>query len=219
MVRVRRLTASAATVEDDVGRLATPVIEKILNDTVIEKARSYADAAGLPEKFRDGIELRRNDSGASATSPEWSVINTFRGKFGEPLAEWFEEGTKRGYVIRPKLDHPGAASGTDQQPHSGFGQRNREEDDEPRNIYTERDVAHVEHGDDTTRQHPSVLSWLTGGIRVFRKQVKHPGREPVAAMDLALHDSIAEARRAVEAALPEVDGYDVKVELELVRGD
>ena len=86
------MPASAAAVQGEVGRMMAPIIEKILNDTVVERARSFSDAAGLPEEFRDGIGLRREDSGASDTSPEWSVVNSFKGKFGEPLAN----GSRRG---------------------------------------------------------------------------------------------------------------------------
>ncbi len=207
-------SSTAASVERDMYRMMTPAIEKILEDTVVGKAKSYADAAGLPEEFRDGIELRRTDSGGSA-APAWDVVNTFKGKFGEPLAKWFEEGTKRNYPIRPKLDHAGYGFG-DAQPVQGRGHERRDDDEEPRNLYTERDVAPIEHGDDTQRQHPSVLSWVRGGIRYFRKEVKHPGRPPTAAMDLAQQESIEDARRKVKAALPKVEGYDLKIELELI---
>ena len=210
-------TATAASVAADVGAMMGPALEKIFASTVVDTARSYADAAALPEEFRDGVEMRKDPS-TPATAAEWSLVNTFKGKFGEPLAEWFEEGTKRFYKIRPKVDHPQFGFG-DSQPVIGTGHIAREGDDDPRNIYTERDVAHVEHGDDTSRQHPSVLHWFRYGSHHYRKEVTHPGRQPTAAMAMALENSIEEARRAAEAALPEVEGYELKIELELVGED
>ena len=108
---------------------------------------------------------------------EFKLVNTFKGKFGEPLAEWFEEGTARFYKIRPKVDHP-ITGFNDAAATQSYGYEAREGDEEPRNIYTERDVANIEHGDDTTRQHPSVLHWFRDGKHHYRKEVTHPGREP-----------------------------------------
>ena len=208
--------SSVSSVTREVEALMRPAIRKIIRENTVEKAKSFASAANMPDEFVDGIEVR--DGGFTAAGVmDYDIVNTFKGKFGEPLAEWFEEGTKRNYKIRPKLDHP-VIGFSDAAPTQGAGYADRMEDEEPRNIYTERDVAYVEHGDETRRQHPAVLSWERDGVRYYRKEVTHPGREAVLSMYLAQSNSIEEVRRAAKAAVPRVRGYEVSVEVEWIPG-
>ena len=208
------MASTGPAVTREVEDAIRPLVRKKLEDIVVEKAKTYAAAANLPDEFVDGIELRERSGGGTV---EFDLVNTFKGKFGEPLAEWFEEGTKRFYKIRPKVDHPTFGFG-DAQPVLSRGQEAREDDENPRNIYTERDIAHIEHGDDTKRQHPSVLHWFRDGIHHYRKEVTHPGREPVLAMHLAQDAAMEDVRRIVQNIKVDAEGYDVTIDSEWVPG-
>lgn len=102
-----------------------------------QRAVSYASAQNLPLEFIDGIKLRKSASG-------YILYNDWIGKFNEPLAKWFEMGTKR-HWIEPKVKHP------------------------PGGRVEGRSTEEVEHGDGTSIQHPSVLHWVSNGVNFFSK--------------------------------------------------
>ena len=118
------MASSTASVSHGIEGYMDDLLKKLVEKHVLEKARSLARAAWLPDAFVDGLKVIRTDK------YEYHLINTFKGKWGEPLALWYEKGTVQNYPIRPKVEHPTPEG------------------------YTERDRARIYHGDDTTTQHP-----------------------------------------------------------------
>ena len=64
------------------------------------------------------------------------------------MAKWYEYGTPK-HIIKPKVVNPA--------------------------IRVTRDQDYAEHGDETRRVHPRSLMWKTGGEKIFRHSVRHPG--------------------------------------------
>ena len=66
--------------------------------------KRHAEAANLPKEYMKGLTLTLVETGQSRQ--KWQITNTWKGKRGEPLASWFERGTKRNYPIIPRIHQP-----------------------------------------------------------------------------------------------------------------
>ena len=108
-----------------------------IRDTVLAKAIALAYAANMPIGFIEGLQIVETATG-------FQLYNDWAGEFGEPLAKWFEDGT-RTHWIEPKVKHP------------------------PGGNVQGRSTEKAEHGDGTTVQHPSVLHWTKNGVSFFSK--------------------------------------------------
>ncbi len=112
--------------------------------SILPQVIIMAQAANLPEKFIQGIDVEQSGPFQITFFNDWS------GKWDEPLAKWFNYGTKRNYVIENIVKHPKGGYRTG---HS------HEKIDHP-----------------TTRtQHPKVLHWKKNGVSHFARRVIHPG--------------------------------------------
>ena len=112
-----------------------------------EYVKRAARAAGLPEKFILGVKAKKVGVGRAI------IYNDWRGPNGEPLATYFNDGTKRNYVIEPKVVHPEGGK-------AEFMGHSSDRIDPPNKAV----------------QHPSVLHWEEGGKDFFAKRVIHPGQ-------------------------------------------
>ena len=74
---------------------------KLLMDTIVKEMIAYSNAAGMPKGFIDGITVKHKATANGKST--WTITNTWVGENGEPLAHWFEEGTKRNYPIEPRI--------------------------------------------------------------------------------------------------------------------
>ena len=77
---------------------------ELIESTIIDEMKRHARAAKLPKKFIEGIKLE--NVAASRGRTKWRIYNDWEGPLGEPLASWFERGTKRNYPIIPRMDQP-----------------------------------------------------------------------------------------------------------------
>ena len=74
---------------------------KLLMDTIVKEMIAYCHASNMPDKFIEGITLKHKSNARGKST--WIITNTWEGTRGEPLAKWFEEGTKQNYPIIPRL--------------------------------------------------------------------------------------------------------------------
>jgi hypothetical protein len=121
---------------------------------VIPEVKAVARAANLPEAFVESFEFRKTGRNKG------KVVNTL-GTKDEPLAKWFNYGTKRNYPIEPKVKHPEG---------------------------TERAARDADEVGDGQVQHPTVLHWIdpnTGEDR-FASIVIHPGFPKTEAMEIGV---------------------------------
>ena len=82
----------------------TAATEELIRTTIMEEIKRHAEAANLPKQYIDGLTLTLVEAGSG--SQKWRIVNTWEGPRGEPLARWFEAGTKRFYPIRPRVLQP-----------------------------------------------------------------------------------------------------------------
>ena len=180
--------ATIVSVQRDLHAFLEETIYASIRRYVLDKARSFALASNLPDKFADGMEFIR-------TGPyEYRLVNKWRGKWGEPLAQWFEEGTKNNYIIEPKIMH-------------------RDLDQ-----YMGRDRARIAHGDGTQTHHPRFLAWFREGMWHFRRRVIHPGRIATNIMQKALDEGSDEAARHIRRLVPDIEGFVASVRIERLGG-
>lgn len=118
-------------------------LKDAVEHTYVFWIKRMAVAAGLPREFVDGVKARVEGN-------DVIVYNDWTGPFGEPLATFFNNGTKP-HEIRPKVEHP-------QGGHALPG-RSHEQIDPP----------------DKKVQHPRALHWKKGGFNFFAKSVWNPG--------------------------------------------
>lgn len=183
---------SMSAVRNALETYIADVLRGLFEKYVLEEARTLGAAAGMPDKWIEGLEVK--ETGWN----EFHLINTFKGKFNEPLAQIFEEGTKRNYPITPKVEHD-----TLEQ-------------------YTDRDLKQIVHGDRTTHQHPPVLAWLRDGEWHFRRKVIHPGQPGGHVMKRAIEIGLPKVREGLMwylAKHPEYAEFDVGLQVEQVEGD
>ena len=186
-----KYTRSASVMRNTAESYIADVLRRLFERYVLNEAQSLAAAAGLPDKWIEGLEV------AEVGWNEFHLVNTFAGEFGEPLAQWFEEGTKRNYPITPKVEH------------ADVGQ------------YTDRDLEEMEHGDHTIRQHPPVLAWHRDGEWHFRRKVIHPGIEGAWVMKRAVEEGTPKVQEGLYWFLvkhPEFAEYDVGLRVEMIEG-
>ena len=118
-------------------------MEHFFNTIIIPECKAMARAANTPKEFEDGFKFVKTGRNAG------KVINTF-GSPELPLAKFFNYGTKKNYLIEPKVQHPKGS------------------------VRAERDKDIV--GDDNEVVHPSVLKIpMPDGSFIFRAWVIHPG--------------------------------------------
>ena len=168
-------------------RVGRALAEQIL----LGEIERYASAANLPEKFIRGLEIREDHQGTEVT---YEVVNTWTNEFGLPLAEWFDQGTKQGYLIEPKVTHDPIGLSA---PSDAGAPLHTDTPLEPETLHTDRDRARVQH-DDTgySVQHPSLLYWERDGEQHWRRTVIHPGQPAILAIQKGLE---AGQRRFAEA--------------------
>ena len=182
---------SASTVRTALETDISEVLRTLFEKYVLEEARSLGAASGMPDKWIDGLDMEE------AGWNEFHLVNTFKGKFGEPLAQIFEEGTKQNYPITPKVEH------------------------EDLSQYQDRDLAEIIHGDKTTHQHPPMLAWFRDGRWHFRRRVIHPGQPGSWAMRRAIEIGVPKVQEGLQwwiAKHPEYAEFDVGLQIELVEG-
>lgn len=80
--------------EQHVPEFIAQNIEKWMEETILSTVIAYCKAANLPQKFQDGIKIEQHEDG-------YELVNTWVGDNGEPLATWFEYGT-RDHWVEPK---------------------------------------------------------------------------------------------------------------------
>lgn len=180
-----------SAVRNSVETYIADMLRTLFERFILAEAKSLAAAAGLPDGFIEGLEIK--ETGWN----EFHLINTWRGQWGQPLALWFEEGTKQGYPIVPKVEHPTAEG------------------------YTDRDLEKMEHGDLTIRQHPPMLAWYRDGEWHFRRKVIHPGQQGRWVMKRALEEGVPKVREALYWWLvkhPEYAEYDIGLRVEMIEG-
>ena len=147
-------------------------MESLFNQFVIPEIKRMASAMFLPDAFIEGIAFVKGGNNAG------SVVNTFGGA-DLPLARWFNYGTKRNYLIEPKVTQP-----------FGSVRADRDKDDVGKNSTDKKQVVH-----------PSVLHWKgAGGENVFARRVIHPGFPKTLAMEFGLAQGI----KILEKQLPEI---------------
>ena len=66
--------------------------EALIAETIVTEMIRAAQAANLPQNFIDGITLTKTGN------TQWKIDNGWRGDNDEPLAIWFEHGTRRHWV-------------------------------------------------------------------------------------------------------------------------
>jgi hypothetical protein len=66
-------------------------IVEIAEKTIVKEIRNQASMRNMPQRYIDGIQAEYDGS-------ELWIWVDFKGKNGEPLDLWFEEGTKRHYI-------------------------------------------------------------------------------------------------------------------------
>lgn len=118
----------------------------LLESTIVDEMKRHARAANLPKEFIEGITLERKET--STGRSKWRIINTWKGPRGEPLARWFESGTKRDYPIIPRVYQPPKTK--------------RQKERTPK--YAKPDTG------------ATWLHWERDGEEHFRKAVTHPGQ-------------------------------------------
>ena len=66
----------------------------------------------MPKAFIENIILIRTGT------DQYKIINNWTGPYGEPFNIWFERGTKKNYLIEPKVKQPfgGHRGGRSQEP-------------------------------------------------------------------------------------------------------
>jgi hypothetical protein len=125
-------------------------MEQYFNDIVIPEIQAFSRSLNLPEDFVRGFEFVKTGRNRG------KIINTFGSK-ELPLAKFFNYGTKRGYEITPKVQHP-----------TGALRASRD-----------KDSVGEEHV-----QHPTVLHWVDqSGRDVFLPSTTHPGFAKTMAME------------------------------------
>ena len=136
------------------------------NKFVIPECQRLALAANLPMGFVTGFEFRKTGF------CQGKVVNTFGNK-DEPLAKWYNYGTKRYYRIAPKVEHP------------------------PGGPRAARDVEDVGEGH---IQHPSVLHWKDPetGEDVYRPEVIHPGFPRTEILEIGVQEGLKILKIEVE---------------------
>jgi len=124
-------------------------MDKYYNNFVIPEIQAVARASNAPDEFVNGFKFVKTGKAKG------KIINTW-GTQDNPLARYWNYGTKKNYEIRPKVEHP------------------------ERRETRDRDIV----GDKGQRQHPESLRWIDQtGRRVFAKVVIHPGVEKTLAME------------------------------------
>lgn len=76
---------------EDVPKFVNDNLDTWIAETILRQAQMYARAANMPRKFIDNIRVESGPGG-------FDLVNEWKGKKGEPLAEWFEFGTERHWV-------------------------------------------------------------------------------------------------------------------------
>ena len=130
------------------------MMESYYNDIVIPEIQSVARAANTPDEFVQGFKFVKTGKNKG------KIINTW-GSADLPLAKFFNYGTKKNYLIEPKVVH------AEKSPRSP------------------RDKEQVGKDDgDSKVIHPSVLKiTLPDGSVIFRPYAIHPGIEKSLAME------------------------------------
>lgn len=140
-------------------KLATVIdtnAERWFRDYIVEECKRMAQAMFLPDKFVEGIDLRYHGHGRAA------VVNTF-GTPDVPLAKFFNYGTRRNYIIEPKVTHNKTVA----------------------RLRSPRDKEDV--GDKTKKVvHPEALKWDGPDGPVFARRVIHPGFPKTLAMEFGV---------------------------------
>lgn len=80
--------------EREVPEFINKNLQQWMEDTIVKSVLSYCRAANLPKAFRDGVKIERTEQG-------FALVNDWVGTNDEPLATWFEYGTKD-HWIEPK---------------------------------------------------------------------------------------------------------------------
>lgn len=146
-------TDTSENLEQKVNQIINDNMEEWFKTIVIPEAKRMSEAMNLPEKFTSAIQYRQLGKGKG------QVVNNF-GSPDVPLAIFFNYGTKRNYVIEPKVKHAKIR---------------------PR---APRDTEKV--GDNSV-VHPEALHWIAPtGEHVFRKRVIHPGFPKTLAMQFGV---------------------------------
>lgn len=128
-------------------------METLFNSIIIPECKAMARAANAPQEFIDGFKFVKTGRNHG------KVINTF-GSPDVPLAKWWNYGTKKNYLIEPKVQHP------------------RDAERAP------RDIEQVGDDDEIKVVHPSMLKiTLPDGSVIFRPAAIHPGIEKSLAME------------------------------------
>lgn len=120
---------------------------------VIPECQAIARAANCPQGFVQGFDFVKTGFGRG------KIINTF-GSMDNPLAKYFNYGTKKNYLIEPKVQHP---AGSPRSP---------------------RDAEQVGTEEEPKVVHPTMLKiTLPDGTIIFRPAAIHPGIEKSMALE------------------------------------